>query len=84
MTGGDWACEAYGAEGAGVGALCFAAAPGRRVCDSQQVCARVMGAERQRVFDRIQELAARGDPDAQYLAGEFPSPEGLLGGNPES
>jgi hypothetical protein len=40
-----------------------------------------MAAERQRVFARIQELAADGDEVGIYLAGEFASPEDLLGGS---
>lgn len=39
-----------------------------------------MCGQRQRVFHRINELAAHGDDDAAYLAGEFTHPEQLLGG----
>lgn len=77
----DWDCEAYGPEGRGLGALCFVSgALGKRACASPDECHQVMAAERQRVFDRIQEGAAAGDPDMAYLAGEFTSPEQILGG----
>ncbi len=76
----DFDCEAYGPEGRRMNALCFVAEPGRRACVSQDECHKVMTAERQRVYARIQEGAAAGDPDMAYLAGEFTSPEQLLGG----
>lgn len=76
-----WACEAYGPEGAGYGALCFLSGEiGIRLCESAGDCRLVMTAERQRVFQRIQELAAQGDETAACLAGEFAGPEQLLGG----
>src|SRR5262249_46219190 len=40
----------------------------------------VMGAERQQIWQRINELAAAGDETAAYLAGVFTRPEQLLGG----
>jgi hypothetical protein len=74
----SWDCEAYGPP-AGIGyALCFFAEPGERECASVAVCHSRMAAERLRVFNRIQEMAAAGDPDAVYLAGEFSSSEQLL------
>jgi len=77
----DFDCEAYGpAPEMGVAALCFFANPGSRVCAGPSVCHTRMTAERQRVFARIQEMAAAGDPDGAYLAGEFTSPDQLLGG----
>lgn len=77
----DWQCEAYGPEAAAFGALCFVSGePGRRVCASQLECAMVMGAERQQIWQRINELAAAGDETAAYLAGVFTRPEQLLGG----
>lgn len=39
-----------------------------------------MAAERQRVFRRISELAAEGDPAAGFLEGQFANPDQLLGG----
>lgn len=79
MTG-DFDCEAYGPEGREFGALCFTAGPGERSCQSPGECHAVMDAERMRVFRRISEMAAAGDPVAAYLAGEFTSPDQLLGG----
>lgn len=77
-----WSCEAYGQEGNELGALCFIAGDlGRRVCESPKACHAAMTQERQRVFDRINEMAADGDPTAVYLAGEFGSPEEILGGD---
>ena len=81
MTGGDWDCDAYGPDGREAGALCFLAVElNTRVCTSHAECTAAMTAERRRVFQRIQDGAARGDPDMVYLAGEFTSPEQLLGG----
>lgn len=77
---GQWFCEAYGPDAAGAGALCFVAEAGTRLCPSAGACAEVMTAERQRVFDLIQQKAATGDPDFTYLAGEFTAPGQLLGG----
>jgi hypothetical protein len=83
----DWHCEAYGPPEAGVDPAvwpkCFAEAIGGR-CASPAVCARVMAAERQRVFRCIQEGAAGGDETMVYLAGEFASPDQLLGGPPDA
>ncbi len=80
MSGG-WDCEAYGPDGREAGALCFFASElGIRVCDSQERCHRAMLAERQRVFRRISERAAQGDPDMAYLAEVFTGPSQILGG----
>ena len=77
----DWACEAYGPEIADIGAVCFRSGElGKRVCADLDECRRSMRDQRQRVFRRINELAARGHEDAEYLAGEFTRPEQLLGG----
>ena len=77
----DFSCEAYGPEAAAAGALCFVAGElGERVCPSLDWCRATMAAERRRLFQRIQELAAEGDETAIYLAGEFTRPEQLLGG----
>ena len=80
-----WTCEAYGPDGVDVGAVCFFTGQlHHRICGSQDECSRRMAAERQRVFDRIHEAAAAGDPTAAFLAGEFTSPDQLLGGGQES
>ena len=64
-----------------VGALCFFAGElGKRVCASQAECREAMAAERQRVFRRINERAALGDPDMAYLADVFTNPGQMLGG----
>lgn len=76
----DWACPAYGAEGREVGALCFFAAVGKRLCESEPECQGRLIVERSRVFARIQELAEEGDPVGRHLAAEFPDPDQLLGG----
>jgi hypothetical protein len=74
-------CTAYGPEGRDLGALCFFSGElGSRACADLAECRERMAAERQRVFARIQELAADGDEVGIYLAGEFTSPEDLLGG----
>jgi hypothetical protein len=81
MSGPDtWDCEAYGPGGTQVKALCFFADTGKRLCVSLQECRERMTAERQRVWQRIQDGAARGEPDMAYLAGEFSDPGQLLGG----
>lgn len=79
MSATAWSCEAYGddPELREIGAMCFRSA-GPRVCQDLAECGGVMAAERRRVFSRIQELAAGGDPVAVYLAEEFTSPDQLL------
>lgn len=63
------------------GTLCFiSGTDGKRACATPRTCAEVMSAERQRVFRRISELAAQGDEAGEFLAGEFTSPDQLLGG----
>lgn len=74
----QWACEAYGPEGIDIGALCFFAEQDQRACISRAMCSLSMNAERNRVHDRIRELAARGDPVGAYLAQEFTSPDQIL------
>src|SRR3954451_2044649 len=72
-NGADWPCSAYGPEGLAAGARCFRSAePGEWVCSSRAVCEDFMAAERQRVFRRINELAATGDPDFADLDAAFP------------
>ncbi len=73
----DWDCVAYGPEGREVGALCFLARR-ERICVTLDDCRAAMTAERQRVFARINELAASGEKTAQYLAAEFATPDRLL------
>jgi hypothetical protein len=78
---GQWDCDAYGPEGTLAGALCFfAGGLGTRVCTSPEECREKMATERQRLWQRIQDRAARGDPDMVHLAAEFTGPEQLLGG----
>jgi hypothetical protein len=79
---GQWQCEAYGDAAAEIGALCFLAGAdlGTRVCNSPAECHQVMESERGRVYDRITQLAAAGDPVGVFLAGEFTAPDQLLGG----
>lgn len=81
----DWPCEAYGAEGLEFGAFCFVGGemPQNRWCVAQAECHAVMQSERQRVFDRLGELAGTGDPDMVWLAGQFTSPEQLLNAAPD-
>lgn len=80
----DWHCAAYGPEGVAVGARCFVApALDQRVCGTEGECADVLRRERRRVYGRISELAAAGDPVAEYLEAEFASPDQLLGGGAE-
>jgi hypothetical protein len=76
-----WVCEAYGPESVEFGALCFRTGElAKRVCADQAECHQVMAAERRRVFRRISERAAAGDPAMAWLEGEFSSPEQMLGG----
>lgn len=75
-----WDCQAYGPDAEAVGALCFFADPGARLCGTQDECRTRLAGERVRVFERIHDLAASGDPTGQYLAAEFTHPEQLLGG----
>lgn len=75
-----WDCEAYGAEGAAVDALCFFADLGERVCSTTAECHSLLASERRRIFGRIRMLAA-GDEAWAHLAGQFTSPEQLLGGS---
>ena len=76
-----WDCEAYGPEGREVGALCFVSPElGQRRCGSRAECELTVDSERHRVFGRIRDLAAAGDPTGVFLAQEFSSPAQLLGG----
>jgi hypothetical protein len=70
----DWDCDAYGP----TGALCFFTGEiGKRHCPSQAVCLEAMTAERRRVWERLQNRAQDGDPDAVWLAQQFPSPDAV-------
>lgn len=77
----SWDCPAYGAEGTKIGALCFFSPElGERDCATEQQCAARMAGERNRVFNRITEMAGAGDEVGLILAREFASPDDLLGG----
>ena len=77
----EWDCDAYGPDLREHGALCFVSGElGKRVCDSRDECRETMAAERQRVFRRINELAAHGHPDMADLAETFTDPQQILGG----
>jgi len=76
-----WYCEAYGPRAPKAEKLCFVSGDsGARACASPQMCRETMAAERQRVWQRINELAAGGDPVGAYLAEEFTDPGQILGG----
>jgi hypothetical protein len=76
-----WYCEAYGPRAPKAETLCFIApGPVPRACASPETCRETMAAERQRVWRRINEMAASGDPDGEFLAGEFTDPAQILGG----
>lgn len=81
MTTPDhWDCDAYGPEGTTVGALCFLAPANQRICQTRAECTGRMIVARNRTFNRIHELATAGEPTMQYLAGQFTSPDQILGG----
>lgn len=80
MSAADWPCEAYGPEALEHGARCFLADLDQRVCPNLATCRTVMSWERRQLWQRIQTLAAAGDPVAVDLAAQFHSPDELLGG----
>jgi len=80
----DFDCTAYGPEGREFGALCFTSELGQRACPSLAACHLVMTGERQRVFSRISEMAAGGDPVGVFLADEFPEPGQILNGDDDT
>jgi hypothetical protein len=86
MSAAEWDCEAYGAKGTEIGVLCFVGpdAGRQRRCPSRDACRSVMWVERRRVFAKITELAAAGDELGVILAGEFSSPDQLLGGSADT
>lgn len=79
--GPDWPCEAYGAGGLEVGARCFVADLGDRLCLSRAECGEIVAESRARLFARINELAAQGDPTGIFLAREFPTPQEIFKGD---
>jgi hypothetical protein len=79
MSDQAWDCEAYGPDLPKDLASCFFEKV--RHCDSLAECSARLESERQRMFQRINELAAAGDPDFAFLEGEFTNPEQLLGGD---
>jgi hypothetical protein len=84
--GADWWCEAYGTPPDGVPPAtwprCFMSSTEAR-CSSREACAAGMAAERRRVFQRIQELAAGGDETGRFLAETFTNPDQLLNADDE-
>lgn len=77
-----WDCEAYGSElPAELGDLCFYDQIER--CTSEAQCHLRMGGTRQRLFQRINELAAAGDPTGEFLAEEFTNPSQLINADDE-
>lgn len=70
-----WVCEAYGDK---LPEACFfdLAAP----CGSRAECEARLPGERERIFGRIQEMAAGGDLAAREMAAEIKGAEELLGG----
>lgn len=75
----EWDCSYYGPEGRRLGAVCFVAK--ERACPTLAACELAIAGSRKRIFRRIQELAASGQPESVYLAGEFTRPDQLLGGD---
>lgn len=69
-----WDCEAYGPDLPGE--MCFFEATSR--CGTEGECRDRMAGERQRVFRRIQELGAHGDPVWADLSEDFANPDELL------
>lgn len=77
MSEQNWACEAYGPEMPGP-RHCFHELAER--CATPAECVTRMAGARQHLYQRIQELAAAGDPVWVDLAEHFPDPSTLLGG----
>jgi hypothetical protein len=81
----DFWCEAYGPPVADYPVdkwpRCFMAPDGEPWrCQTADICARRLAAERHRVFDKIHAMARDGDEFAVQLAAEFTTPEAMLGG----
>lgn len=81
----DWPCRAYGDDPAvtELGAWCFVAELFTRTCMDRLVCALEVNAAGQRIYRRISELAATGNPTSEYLAEIFTSPDVIFGGDSE-
>ena len=75
-----WVCPAYGRGGVVLGALCFQAPMGQRVCRDQAECSELLAGERVRIWEQIRRLAAAGDPVGIELAAVFEHPDQVLGG----
>jgi hypothetical protein len=75
----QWDCEAYGPEGAEVGAYCFFSTHSR-LCASQTVCHDRMVHERHDVWRAMVAAAQKGDPYALDLVATFDGPNDILGG----
>lgn len=71
-----WACVAYGRVPA---FACFFSEVGR-VCRSDQECETSIAAERQRVWRKIEEGAAAGDPYMVAMSKEITGPDDIFGG----
>lgn len=81
FDGPTWPCEAYGPDGAEVGALCFFSPElGARSCATADECRARLAPERVRVVGRIRDLAAAGDETGRYLAARITRPGQILGG----
>lgn len=76
----DWACSAYGLAGESIGARCFFPRTGEpRTCMSEAECGSRLTSERQRIFRRLNELAAGGkDETFTRVSQEIASPDDLL------
>lgn len=83
-TTAAWDCEAYGPEAREIAACFFTQGPPHRLCDSRAMCARMMAAERVRLWTRMQHMSITGTPAQRELwAGvlaEIDGPNDLLGG----
>ena len=78
----EWDCEAYGSGmPAEIGARCFVAPAHERTCASRDECGRTVQAHRQRMFHRMNELAAAGDQVGTYLADQITSPDQIFNGD---
>ena len=78
----EWHCEAYGPDmPAEIGARCFVAPQHTRACATRDECGRTVAAQRQRMFHRMNELAAAGDQVGTYLADQVTSPDQIFNGD---
>lgn len=74
LRGNDWSCVAYGPE---LPDICFFDQVAD-VCPSIEFCQVRMEDQRKVLFQRIQELAAHGDPVMEQLSQNFTVPSDLL------